>query len=86
MESKRLPVALLGVPRETEYGLAFYRNQTISRYELRQVPGDEHLLVAPAGTREAIAAFVSGRRVSYLGSFAPQQLEFYWVAGAKAGE
>jgi 4-amino-4-deoxy-L-arabinose transferase-like glycosyltransferase len=86
MESKRLPVALLGVPRETEYGLAFYRNQTISRYELRQVPGDEHLLVAPAGTRDAIAAFVSGRRVSYLGSFASQQLEFYWVAGAKAGE
>jgi hypothetical protein len=77
---------VLGVPRETEYGLAFYRNQTISRYELRQVPGDEHLLVAPAGTREAVAAFVSGRRVSYLGSFASQQLEFYWVAGAKAGE
>jgi 4-amino-4-deoxy-L-arabinose transferase-like glycosyltransferase len=86
MEMKKLPVAVLGVPRETEYGLAFYRNQTISRYELRQVPGDDHLLVAPAGTREAVAAFVGGRRVSYLGSFAPQQLDVYWVAGAKAGD
>jgi len=86
MEIKRLPLAVLGVRRETEYGLAFYRDQRISRYELKQVPAEEHLLVSPAGARDAIRQFVGSRRVSYLGDFAPQQLEFYWVAGSKATE
>jgi 4-amino-4-deoxy-L-arabinose transferase-like glycosyltransferase len=85
MEIKHLPVAVLGVGRETEYGLAFYRNQAISRYEILQVPLDEHLLVAPEGTRDAIAKFVGNRRVVYLGSFAPQNLNFYWVAATKVG-
>ncbi len=83
METKQLPLALLGVRRETEYGLAFYRNQPISRYELRQIPSDEHLLLTPQGARNAIPQFVGARRVVYLGDFAPQQLEFYWVAGTK---
>jgi hypothetical protein len=72
---------LLGVRRETEYGLEFYRNQPMSRYELRQVPLDEHLLLTPEGARSAIPQFVGTRRVVYLGAFAPQHLEFYWVAG-----
>lgn len=85
MEMKPLPLAVLGVTRETEFGLAFYRNQTVSRYELHQIPVDEHLLVAPEGTKGAIAQFAGARRVSYLGKFAAQQLDFYWVAGAKIG-
>ena len=84
MELKPLPVAVLGVARETEYGLAFYRNQSISRYELKQVPAEQHLLLIPQGARVAIPQFVGGRRVSYLGDFPPQHLEFYWVAAAKA--
>jgi dolichyl-phosphate-mannose-protein mannosyltransferase len=80
MELKPLPVAVLGVARETEYGLTFYRNQSISRYELKQVPTDQHLLLIPQGARAAIPQFVRGRRVSYLGEFPPQHLEFYWVA------
>ena len=83
MESKQLPLAVLGVNRETEYGLAFYRNQTISRYELGQVPASEHLLVAPQGTKTAVVQFVPERRVVFLGNFAPQNVEFYWVAGTK---
>ncbi len=83
MELKPLPVAVLGVARETEYGLTFYRNQSISRYELKQVPTDQHLLLIPQGARVAIPQFVGGRRVSYLGDFPPQHLEFYWVAAAK---
>jgi 4-amino-4-deoxy-L-arabinose transferase-like glycosyltransferase len=81
MEIKPLPLAVLGVRRETEYGLEFYRNQPISRYERRQVPLDEHLLLAPEGARGAIPQFVGTRRVAYLGGFPPQHLEFYWVAG-----
>jgi 4-amino-4-deoxy-L-arabinose transferase-like glycosyltransferase len=84
MEMKPLPVAVLGVRRETEFGLAFYRNQVVSRYEMRQVPSAEHLLVAPEGARSAIVQFVGQRRVSYLGNFAPQGLDFYWVAGETA--
>ncbi len=86
MEMKPLPIAVLGVPRETEFGLAFYRNQVVSRYEMRQVPTTEHLLVAPEGAKAAIVQFAGGRRVSFLGNFAPQGLDFYWVAGETASQ
>ena len=82
METRPLPVAVFGVKREAEYGLAFYRNQTISRYELRQVPTEEHLLIAPEGSRDSIGQFVGNRRVAHLGTFASQGLEYYWVAKA----
>jgi hypothetical protein len=68
------------VSREIEFGLAFYRNQTIDRYDSGQVPPGEHLVVAPEGSQTAIAKQVAGRRVSYLGSFAPQGLDYYWVS------
>ena len=80
LETQRLPMAVLGVPREVEYGLAFYRQQTIHRYELGQIPAAEHLLVAKAGSETEITKRVTGRRVSYLGTFAPQRLAYYWVA------
>jgi 4-amino-4-deoxy-L-arabinose transferase-like glycosyltransferase len=80
LESKPLPLAVFHVSRETEYGLAFYRNQIIARYEAGQVPDQEHLVVAPEGSQTAVAKEVTGRRVSYLGSFAPQGLDYYWVA------
>src|SRR6202008_4770642 len=84
MEMKPLAIAVLGVRRETEFGLAFYRNQVVSRYETQQVPPAEHLLVAPEGARNAIVQFVGQRRISYLGNFAPQGLDFYWVGGETA--
>jgi 4-amino-4-deoxy-L-arabinose transferase-like glycosyltransferase len=86
LENKSLPLAVSGVSRETEYGLAFYRNQVIDRYELGQVPTGEHLLVAPEGSQAAIAKQIAGRRVSYLGSFAPQGLDYYWVSTAGMGQ
>jgi len=82
MESRRLPLSVFRVPRELEYGLAFYRNQVIGRYEAGEIPGTEHLLVAPEGTQADIAKEVPGRRVSYLGSFAAQGLDYYWVAAS----
>jgi 4-amino-4-deoxy-L-arabinose transferase-like glycosyltransferase len=86
LESKPLPLAVFGVSRQTEYGLAFYRNQIIERYEPGQIPGGEHLVVAPEGSQTAIAKQVAGRRVSYLGSFAPQGLDYYWVSGLGMGK
>ncbi len=85
LETKPLPLAVFGVSRETEYGLTFYRNQPIERYESGTVPESEHLVVAPEGSQTAVAKIVAGRRVSYLGSFAPQGLDYYWVAGGEMG-
>jgi len=82
LENKPLPLAVSGVSRETEYGLAFYRNEIIDRYDLGQVPAGEHLVVASEGSQTALAKQVAGRRVSYLGSFAPQGLDYYWVSAA----
>jgi 4-amino-4-deoxy-L-arabinose transferase-like glycosyltransferase len=80
LETKPLPLAVAGASRETEFGLAFYRNQVIDRYESGEIPADEHLVVSPEGSQTAIAKQVAGRRVSYLGSFAPQGLDYYWVS------
>ena len=81
VDNRSLPLAILRLPRETEYGLQFYRNQSIPRYELGQIPEGEHLLVAREGWQKNIAKWTTGRRVTYLGSFAAQGLDYYWVAG-----
>lgn len=83
MESRSLPVAVLNVKRETEYGLAFYRNQIIYRYERGEIPATAHLVIAPEGSQLSLAKQVPKRRVSYLGSFAPQGLDYYWVSGSQ---
>lgn len=74
-----LPVAVFLAPRETEFGLAFYRNQIISNYQIRQIPSGEHLVVAAQGFQKSIAK-ESGRRVTYLGNFPAQKLEYFYVA------
>jgi 4-amino-4-deoxy-L-arabinose transferase-like glycosyltransferase len=83
METRPLPVAVVGVKRETEYGLVFYRNQIIHRYDMHDIPNEEHLLVAPEGVGNLIAEYAGKRRVIHLGAFAAQRLEYYWVAGMK---
>ncbi|MDP9160905.1 MAG: glycosyltransferase family 39 protein [Acidobacteriota bacterium] len=80
LSAKRLPLAVFKVSRETEFGLAFYRDQIISRYEFGSVPREEHLVIAPSGSQAEVAKRVAERRVSYLGSFAAQRLEYYWVS------
>jgi hypothetical protein len=75
-----MSVAVYGVPREMEYGLTFYRNQRIVRYESGNVPVQEHLLVAPATWKENVAKQTAGRRVLFLGHYAPQDLDYYWVS------
>jgi 4-amino-4-deoxy-L-arabinose transferase-like glycosyltransferase len=84
VETHQLPLAVLGVPREMEYGLAFYRNQAIARYESGIVPMEEHLLVAPVTWKVDVAQRTVGRRVLYLGNYALQNVDYYWVAAAGA--
>ncbi|MGH9513681.1 MAG: ArnT family glycosyltransferase [Terriglobales bacterium] len=76
-------VAVFEAPRETEFGLSFYLNRPIPRYELHQIPAGEHLVVAPHGSQAVVASSVAGRRVSYLGTFAPQELDYFWVGAKK---
>jgi 4-amino-4-deoxy-L-arabinose transferase-like glycosyltransferase len=84
VETHPLPLAVYGVPREMEYGLAFYRNQPIARYERGSVPPEEHLLVAPARWKVDVAKRTTGRRVTFLGHYTPQDVDYYWVAAVAA--
>ncbi len=82
VETHQLPLAVYGVSREMEYGLTFYRNQTPVRYEAGGVPPQEHLLVAPATWKVNVAMKTAGRRVLFLGNYAPQNVDYYWVSAA----
>ena len=82
IETQTLPVAVCGVRREVEYGLAFYRDQSIARYEAGSVPTGEHLLVSSPAWRSDVLNATAGRRLTLLGHYAAQNLDYYWVAAS----
>ena len=84
VETQKLPVAVCGVSREVEFGLAFYRDQIIARYETGGVPSEEHLLVAAPSWKPNVTEWTKGRRVTLLGHHAPHDLDYYWVAASGA--
>jgi 4-amino-4-deoxy-L-arabinose transferase-like glycosyltransferase len=79
LDKGKSQVAVLGASRNVEYGLAFYRNHIVYRYERGEIPAEGHIVVAPEGSIDAISEKVPGRRVSFIGNFPPQHLDFYWV-------
>lgn len=79
VETHKLPIAVCGASREVEYGLAFYRDQIVARYESGNVPAANHLLVALPAWKSNVDDLTSGRRVTFLGHYAPQNLDYYWV-------
>lgn len=81
VDNRTLSLAILRLSRETEYGLNFYRDQKILRYEAGEIPVGEHILITKEGWQKNVAKWTTGRRVTYLGSFAPQGLDYYWIAG-----
>jgi 4-amino-4-deoxy-L-arabinose transferase-like glycosyltransferase len=83
IETHPLPLAVYHVRRELEYGLTFYRNRLTFNYDWGTVPMEEHLLVAPENSQVEIAKMVSGRRVSYLGHYPAQHVDYFWIAAAK---
>jgi 4-amino-4-deoxy-L-arabinose transferase-like glycosyltransferase len=85
METHPLPLAVYHVRRELEYGLTFYRNRLTFNYDWGSVPQEEHLLVAPENSQAEIAKLVAGRRISYLGRYAAQRVDYYWIAAVGAG-
>lgn len=74
-----LAAAVYHVPREVEYGLGFYRNAVINRYEAGQVPASEHILVAPGNSVLEIQKLIPERQVILVGNFAPRNLDYFWV-------
>ena len=80
IETHPLPLAVYHVRRELEYGLTFYRNQFNFQLRLGKRSPEEHLLVAPENSQVEIAKLVPGRRVSYLGHYAAQHVDYYWVS------
>jgi 4-amino-4-deoxy-L-arabinose transferase-like glycosyltransferase len=82
------PVAVFEVRRDVEYGLGFYLDKSIERYERGGVPSAEHLLVTRTGAAGAIAHRIGqGRMFVSLGSpfppdADPQHLEVYWVSSS----
>ncbi|HXE91382.1 MAG TPA: glycosyltransferase family 39 protein [Terriglobales bacterium] len=76
------PVAGFRIHRNLEYGLGFYRNQKVQRYERGEIPAEDHLLIVRKGTREEAAKLAGGRRFSRIGDFGAQGVEFYWVSSS----
>jgi len=74
-------IAVYDVPRGVEYGLGFYRNHKIASYERNEIPSGDHLVVAAAGAKTELEFRLKGRRVTHVGGYAPQHLDFYLVSG-----
>jgi len=77
------PVAVFNVKRDVEYGLNFYRNQPISRYERDGIPAGKHVVIAKEGNEEAVRALAGDRQISSIGTFPPQHLQFFLVGESK---
>jgi 4-amino-4-deoxy-L-arabinose transferase-like glycosyltransferase len=74
-----VPVALFHANRQLEYGLGFYLNRPVERYENGQVPSDGHVLVAARNSGTQFSDLLRGRKVSFLTSIPAQKLDLYWV-------
>jgi 4-amino-4-deoxy-L-arabinose transferase-like glycosyltransferase len=72
-----IPVAIYKVKRQLEYGLEFYLDRPVGKYEDGNIPAGSHVLVAAQGSQAG--ALVPGRRVSYLTSIPMQKVDLYWV-------
>src|SRR5947209_5397631 len=86
LESFGIPahsLAVFNVKREVEYGLNFYRNAPVSRYERAGVPARNHVVIAKEGSEGAVQAMVGNRQVREIGSFPPQHLEFFLVSNPR---
>jgi 4-amino-4-deoxy-L-arabinose transferase-like glycosyltransferase len=82
MGIKDTPIAVSD-KRDVEYGLNFYRNQHVLNYERDAMPDSPFLVVAKEGRERQVQAHMASRKVTSLGSFPPQHLEFFLVSGSK---
>ncbi|HET7751330.1 MAG TPA: hypothetical protein VFK81_18210, partial [Terriglobales bacterium] len=85
METRPLPIATFNATRETEYGLAFYRNSVVSNYNRGEIPAGQHLLVAREGSEDQLKTLLPDRRISHLGGLPTEHLEYFWVSAPGMG-
>ena len=74
-----VPVVLFHATRQLEYGLGFYLNRPVERFENEQVPSEGHVLVAAQNSKAQFSDLLRGRKLSFLTSIPAQKLELYWV-------
>ena len=72
-------VAVEGVKRDMDYGLAFYRNQEMIHYSTDGVPTAEHVLVIPANDTAELDHWLAGRIYKPLFLYESQGLAVYRV-------
>jgi 4-amino-4-deoxy-L-arabinose transferase-like glycosyltransferase len=72
-------VAVEGVKRDMDYGLAFYRNQEMIHYSTDGVPAAEHVLVIPANNTAELDHWLTGRIYKPLFLYESQGLAVYRV-------
>lgn len=72
-------LAIQGVRRDIDYGLAFYRNEALIHYDVDGVPAGEHLLVVPTKDSTALQTWLAGRVYEPLFLYPSQGLEVYRV-------
>ena len=72
-------VAVQGIKRDMDYGLAFYRNEPLIHYSVDGVPKQEHLLVIRTNDTEGLNRWLSGRIYEPLFLYDTQGLEVYKV-------
>jgi 4-amino-4-deoxy-L-arabinose transferase-like glycosyltransferase len=77
-------IAVYDVPRSIEYGLGFYRNHIIGNYGRNEIPDTTHVVVAAAGTQKELEYRLGERRITRIGGWEPQHLDFYLVAAKLA--
>ncbi|HET9743655.1 MAG TPA: glycosyltransferase family 39 protein [Terriglobales bacterium] len=82
------PVAVFRTRRDVEYGLGFYLDEKVDRYERGEIPKTAHILVARSGEEQQIAKLLGpDRHLVPLGSpfrdpQNPQELEVFAVTAA----
>ena len=72
-------VAVLGIKRDMDYGLAFYRNERLVHYDQDGVPDGEHLLVVRANDTDELGRWLTGRVYTPLFLYDAQGFEVYKV-------
>ncbi len=77
------PLALEGVKRDMDYGLAFYRNESLTHYSTDGVPAREHILVIRASDASQLDHWLSGRVYKSLFLYDSQGLEVYRVSARR---
>src|SRR5216683_3915259 len=77
------PLALEGVKRDMDYGLAFYRNESLIHYSTDGVPAREHILVIRASDASQLDHWLSGRVYKSLFLYDSQGLEVYRVSARR---